>query len=76
MRGLHDHPGLYPTLPGKECDPSVFEAFTSGEDDPWRLCWEFVLTHQLTESEGSAFWHGANLAHKALTATTPEPTDA
>lgn len=70
-KGLHDHPGIYPTLPGKECDPSVLEAFTSGEDDTWRECWEFVLTHEMTEVERSAFWHGASLVRR----TPPAPTE-
>lgn len=74
MKGLHDHPGLYPTLPGMECDPSVFEAFTTGDDDPFRQCWEFMLAHELTESEGSAFWHGANLVYAAMARLIEEAT--
>ena len=68
--GMHDHPGIYPRLPAREPDAAgraVYAAIPAlGEEgDRWRTCWEFVLTHELTETEGSAFWHGANLAMRA-----------
>lgn len=56
---MHDNPSLWPTLPPREPDPWMLEATST---DEWRTCWEFVLSHTLTPSEGSAFWHGANLA--------------
>lgn len=39
----------------------------------WQTCWEYMLTHTLTPAEGSAFWHGANLAYRAM--LPPEPAE-
>ena len=62
---MHDDHRLYPILPSKPLDPEAAAAMI----DPvrgtvWQTCWEYVLTHELTEAEGSAFWHGASLVHR------------
>lgn len=63
MTALHDNPSIYPTLPPREMGEGAREILDGmPSDDPWRKCWEYRLTHEMTEGEGSAFWHGANLA--------------
>jgi hypothetical protein len=61
VAGMHDHPGLYPTLPSREPDDFARDLLAHDQGE-WRTCWEYVLTHRLSDAEGSAFWHGANLA--------------
>lgn len=65
MTSLHDNPAIYPTLPGREMDDAA-RGLLDGmpSDDPWRKCWEYRLSHDMTEREGSAFWHGANLVKR------------
>lgn len=67
--GLHDHPGIYPTLPPRVMDPATFKALMApNRGTEWETCWEYVLTHALTDAEGAAFWTGANLAYEAALA--------
>lgn len=56
---MHDNPSIYPQLPSKPMDEQIL-ALTP-EDSEYRAAWEFVLSHELTEREGSAFWHGADI---------------
>ena len=63
---MHDHPGLFPHLPSKPFHLDDDYMLAPVMDTVWQTCWEFVLTHELTEAEGSAFWHGAHLAHEAM----------
>ena len=78
---MHDNRSLWPHLPSKPLDPDdarlMLEPVIGTE---WQTCWEYVLTHQLTDREGSAFWHGALLASRAfrtdLTPTTQAPHEA
>lgn len=67
--GMHDIPSLYPHLPAKQPEDIdgglAGQVITTALDSPWRTCWEYVLTHELTDRERSAFWHGANLVFRA-----------
>jgi hypothetical protein len=64
---MHDLPSLWPQLPSKPIDPDdVRLMLEPSRGSEWETCWEFVLSHQLTPSEGSAFWHGANLVYEAM----------
>ena len=66
---MHDNPALYPHLPTRPLDPtSVDLMLRPVEGTEWQTCWEYVLTHEMTHAELSAFWHGANLAHEAMKA--------
>lgn len=67
---MHDHPGIYPTLPSREPDADMWALCveTAEPEDPFKSCWEYLLTRELTEREGAAFWTAANLVHKAMTA--------
>lgn len=63
---MHDNPAIYPTLPPRTAGAADFEAMVGAvRGTPWQTCWEYVLTHELTEAEGAAFWTGANLAMTA-----------
>jgi hypothetical protein len=69
---MHDHPGIYPTLPGREPDPESWRLMVEpSRGTPFETCWEYVLTHQLTQAEGAAFWTAANLVHKAMGGQQP-----
>lgn len=68
---MHDNPGIYPTLPSRELGDDQAWMLESVRGTEWQTCWEFVLTHRLTEAEGAAFWTGANLAMTAATTATP-----
>ena len=63
---MHDNPDLSPHLPSKpfHLDDDYMLAPVMGTI--WQTCWEFVLTHEMTPEEGSAFWHGAHLVHEAM----------
>ena len=64
---MHDHPGIFPTLPPRTVDPDLFDAMVGPNvGTPWQTCWEFVMTHRLTDAEGAAFWTGANLIFESL----------
>lgn len=65
--GMHDNGTIYPTLPAKQPDGEFANWLDPGKQGIWQTCWEFVLTHRLTESEGAAFWTAANLVHEAMT---------
>jgi hypothetical protein len=72
---VHDNQSIYPHLPSKPMDGEAAEFMLNPVvGTVWQTCWEYVLTHHLSESEGSAFWHGANLAMKACQATHPTTT--
>lgn len=63
---MHDNPAIYPTLPPRAPDRDSFEAMVGPvRGTPWQTCWEYVMTHDLSESERAAFWTGANLAYQA-----------
>lgn len=65
--GKHDHSGIWPTLPGRELDDADRSILANvAEGDPFRLAWEYKLSHALTDGEGAAFWNGANLVHRAM----------
>ena len=67
---MHDNPSIYPHLPRKPMDGEAAEfMLVPVRGTVWQTCWEYVLTHELTEREGSAFWHGATLAFEAMRAT-------
>lgn len=72
---MHDHPGLFPLLPSKPLDPEHADLMLEPvQGTIWQTPWEYVLTHTLTDSEGSAFWHGANLVYEAMKPCEPVPT--
>lgn len=70
MTAMHDHRGIHPRLPAlpeSEIDREWLARIPEiHEDGPWGTCWEFMLTHRLTDGEGSAFWHGATLVYEAM----------
>lgn len=68
-KGLHDHPGMYPILPGREVDQEQLDEFAPPGSE-FRAAWEFALSHELTEAERSAFWHGVNIQHRAGASST------
>lgn len=63
--GMHDDPRMYPLLPGKMPDEHGLALLHTVDDSVWQTCWEYKMTHVMSELEGSAFWHGANIAMKA-----------
>jgi hypothetical protein len=69
VSGLHDHPGIYPTLPGKDLTDSDRALLESSVGTVYQTAWEYRLSHVMTQSEGSAFWHGVHLAREAERAT-------
>lgn len=68
---MHDDRRLYPLLPSKEMGPDDQWMLAPVQGTIWQTCWEYVLTHDLTPAEGSAFWHGAGLVHRAMMNTPP-----
>lgn len=60
MKGLHDNPALYPILPGREIDREFLNN-AAPEGNEYREAWEYLLSHTLTEAEGSAFWHAVGI---------------
>lgn len=67
--GMHDQPAIYPVLPSRQPDPESWALMVEpSEGTIWQTCWEYVLSHTLTEAEGAAFWTGANLIAKELAA--------
>jgi len=68
--GMHDNPNIFPTLPSRETDAQIDDF--SAEGGTFRKCWEYVLTHSLTEGEGAAFWTAANLMYETLTTFADE----
>jgi hypothetical protein len=68
---MHDDQNIYPPLPKREPDAGMWErtqqAYADAEHAEWLPCWEFVLTHDLSASEGAAFWNGASLAMRGFT---------
>lgn len=75
MAALHDNPDIWPTLPAlpeAEIDREWLARIPEiHSDDPWATCWEYVLTHRLSDGEGAAFWTGANLVYEAMRAPAP-----
>lgn len=66
---LRDNPMLWPHLPA--ANQPVPEDVLDGYAPPgseFRAAWEYVLSHMLTPTEGSAFWHGVNIQRDATTA--------
>lgn len=63
MNGLHDDPRIYPTLPGKAINQKILD-FTPPRSE-YRNAWEYVLSHDLTDRESAAFWHGVSIQSAA-----------
>lgn len=64
---MHDDPRLFPHLPARRLEPDEgMSMLEPVRGTVWQTCWEYVLTHELTDTEGSAFWHGASLIHAAM----------
>lgn len=61
---------IFPVLPPRQLDKNDTWIMDSVRGTEWETCWEYVLTHQLTDTEGAAFWNGARLAMEAATAAT------
>ncbi len=68
---MHDDRRLFPILPSKEMEPDDKFMLAPVMGTIWQKPWEYILTHELTPAEGSAFWHGANLVYEAMTKTPP-----
>lgn len=66
--GLHDHPGIFPTLPSCKVDPEMWRLLVEPNElgSPFRTCWEYVVTHELTSTERAAFWTAADLVFKSM----------
>lgn len=65
--GMHDHPGVWPTLPGKEVDElTMARRMAPVKGTPWETLWEYRYTHDMTDREGAAFWTAANLMFEAM----------
>jgi hypothetical protein len=62
---MHDNPQIFPTLPPRESDEHTEWMLEANRGSEWQTCWEFVLTHELTDTERAAFWNGASLAMAA-----------
>ena len=67
MKGLHDDPSIYGPLPGKPMNEEVLKY--TPEDGEYRIAWEYVLSHQMTTSELTAFWQGVSIQAKATRRT-------
>lgn len=60
---MHDIASIFPQLKSKTLTAESAKILDSYPiESPWRRCWEFVLTHEMTETERSAFWHGAYIS--------------
>ena len=53
-------------FPAREVDGDSSFLKAIPKDDPFRLAWEFLLSHDLTAAEGAAFWNGASLVYRAM----------
>lgn len=63
---MHDLPSIWPLLPGRKLEPGDMAMIEPTRGTIWETCWEYVLTHEMTDTEGSAFWHGAGLMYQAM----------
>lgn len=63
---MHDIPGIQ-KFPSKEPHEVLVTLLVEpSRNTVWETCWEFVVSHEMTDMEQSAFWHGANLIHEAM----------